>query len=460
MIAMEISRRNFLKKMAVGSAFISLGSVSPYLSGCSKKKIDTRPNFLVILPDDLGWHDVEYHGSQIMTPNINKLIDFGVDFTHFYVYPTCSPTRASLLTGRPPSRFGVLSPIGGRSKLALPKDTATLPELLRRNGYATAITGKWHLGLRPEVGPNKYGFEYAYGYLHGQIDQYSHEYKNGDRSWHRNGHFIDEKGHATDLITREAISYLKEKRDKQKPFFLYVPFSVPHYPLQEPDKWVAPYESIFAEKSRRLFAASVTHMDDAIGKILQVLKDENIQTNTFVLFISDNGGQKEWFPKNEYNHRHGPDKVLGNNKPLRGWKGDLYEGGIRVPAAGLWFSKISPQKVNETIHIMDIYPTLAYLAGIKIQPEWHIEGKNVWETILNNKPIPERILYWRTPSQIAIRKGDWKLINKGKSPESGKDELYNLAQDPDETIDFSLDYPDKVAELLGEMKQQYQLDKM
>jgi arylsulfatase A-like enzyme len=453
------SRRSFLKTLLYSGIYAVPYSFSPMFQNCSKEKeVDNRPNFIILVADDLGWADVGYHESEISTPYLNKMSDFGVTLSRFYTYPTCSPTRASLLTGKPASRFGIFSPIAGRSTKMLPDDVVTLPQLLKQNGYATAITGKWHLGLRPEVGPNVYGFEYAYGYLHGQIDQYSHEYKNGDPSWHKNGKFITEEGHATDLITKEAINFIKKNREKDKPFFLYVPFSVPHYPLQESNEWVSRYRRSIKDESRRLFAASVTHMDDAIGKLLESLKEENLQTNTLVLFISDNGGQKDWYPDAEYNGKHGPNKSLGNNKPFKGWKGDLYEGGIRVPAVALWFSKLSRQNVTDVIHVMDIYPTIANLAGISLDPNLKIEGKNIWNTLLNNEPIKERVLYWRTNNEIALRKGIWKLINKGKTPEVGQNELYNLYQDPYESIDFSLDYPEKVAELLGAMKKQFLLD--
>jgi arylsulfatase A-like enzyme len=448
-----------MKTLLYSSIFTVPFSFSPILQNCGKKKVaDDRPNFIIIMADDLGWADVGYHDSEIFTPNLNKMADFGSTFTRFYTYPTCSPTRASLLTGKPASRFGIFSPIAGRSTKMLPDDTVTLPELLKQHGYATAISGKWHLGLRPEVGPNVYGFEHAYGFLHGQIDQYSHEYKNGDPSWHRNGNFINEEGHATDLITKDAIDFIKKERHKAKPFFLYVPFSVPHYPLQEPAEWVDRYKKSIKDESRRLYAASVSHMDDAIGKLLDCLEEENLHTNTLVLFISDNGGQKDWYPNTEYNGKHGPNKSLGNNNPFRGWKGDLYEGGIRVPAIALWFSKLSGQKVNEVIHVMDIYPTVAHLAGIVLDESLKIEGKNIWNTLLNQELMEERVLYWRTNNELAIRKNFWKLINIGKTPEIGKNELYNLYQDPYESIDFSLDYPNIVAELLGDLKKQYLLD--
>ncbi|MFC1606957.1 sulfatase-like hydrolase/transferase, partial [Candidatus Latescibacterota bacterium] len=175
-----IDRRLFLSMMASGCAGLSATS----LISCSREVPPAQkpPNIIVILADDAGWADVGYHGSEINTPNIDRLVDEGVELDRFYVYPVCSPTRAALLTGRPPSRFGILGPIVMRSTLALPDDATTLAEMLRDTGYDTAITGKWHLGLRPEVGPGKYGFTHTYGYLHGQIDQFTHYYKNGDRS--------------------------------------------------------------------------------------------------------------------------------------------------------------------------------------------------------------------------------------------------------------------------------------
>ena len=198
----------------------------------------------MFVADDAGWHDVGYHGSEINTPNIDKLAEDGVELNQFYVYPTCSPSRASLLTGKYASRFGIGEPIAMKSKQVLPTNVETLPEALKKEGYQTAITGKWHLGLSLESGPSHYGFDYSYGFLHGQIDQYTHRYKNGDRSWYRNDKFVDEKGHATDLITNEAIKYITNIRDKSKPFFIYIPYSVPHYPLQEEEKWVKPYKNI------------------------------------------------------------------------------------------------------------------------------------------------------------------------------------------------------------------------
>ncbi len=197
----------------------------------------SRPNILVVVADDLGFNDVGYHGSEIRTPTLDALAASGVRLEQYYVFPTCSPTRTALLTSRNPSRFGVMGPIGGRSELAVPTETMTLADVLKSAGYATAISGKWHLGLRPEVGPRQYGFDSTYGYLHGQIDPCTHLYKNGDRTWHRNDVFLDEQGHATDLLAAEAVRWIETPREQ--PFFLYLAFSVPHMPLEEDARWTS-----------------------------------------------------------------------------------------------------------------------------------------------------------------------------------------------------------------------------
>ena len=188
-----------------------LGPVVPALVlltllSCATEFAQTAaPNILILIADDMGWHDIGYHDSDIKTPTLDKLAAAGVRLERHYVCPTCSPTRAGLLTGRNPSRFGISGPIDGRSTLSLPLKTPTLARTLKDRGYVTGLFGKWHLGLRPEVGPRQYGFDRTYGYFHGQIDQYTHRYKNGDRSWHRNDEFVDEKGHATDLIADETV---------------------------------------------------------------------------------------------------------------------------------------------------------------------------------------------------------------------------------------------------------------
>jgi arylsulfatase A-like enzyme len=363
------------------------------------------------------------------------------------------------LTGCLASRFGILGPIGGRSRQVLARQAATLPQLLRNAGYRTAITGKWHLGLRPEAGPRQYGFDYSYGYLHGQIDQYTHHYKNGDKSWHRNEKFIDETGHATDLITNEATKFIKQSSGKPEPFFLYVAYSVPHSPFQEEQKWIEPYEKTIKNKSRRLFAASMAHMDWGIGQIIKSLEDENLQDDTLVIFMSDNGGQKNWAPRSgQYNRKHGPYDRMGDNKPLRGWKFDLYEGGIRVPAVMYWPGKLQRRKAVDVTAVQDIFPTLAHLVGAEPAADTNLDGQNITASLISNTGKRQKVLYWRTPHQFAVRKDDWKLIHHGPKPNEGTDELYNIKKDPYEKDNLAESNKAKLRELQMELLEQFKLD--
>jgi len=401
-----------------------------------------RPNIVFILADDLGWADVGYHGSEIETPNLDRLARAGIRLNQHYVMATCTPTRVGLMTGRFASRYGVTSPAYGR---IFDDDTITLPEALRRGGYTTSISGKWHMGSPPDWTPRKYGFDTSYGYFHGQVDPYIHDYKTGARTWHRNDEYIDEKGHATDLITAEAVRVLEAMHDR--PFFLYVAYSVPHTPLNEPAEWTARYEGRIAEPSRRWYAASVTHMDHGIGQIVAALDRRGLRGNTLIVFSSDNGGQKSWSSDTEYQGRYAdkPHPVLGNNRPLRGWKGNVYEGGIRVPAFVNWPGVLAPGELDMPIHIVDWMPSLCALTGCPPERDLGWDGTNVWPVIRGAvSSAPTRPLYWKTPNAAAVRRGDWKLTANKKG--TGL-ELFNLAADPYETKDLAREQPERVAEL-------------
>jgi len=413
------------------------------------------PNILLLIADDLGWRDVGYHGSEIQTPNLDRLASQGVRLERHYVCPTCSPTRAGLLSGRNPSRFAIHGPIDGRSKDALPKDSPSLARALKERRYVTALFGKWHLGLRPEVGPRQYGFDQTYGYLHGQIDQFTHRYKNGDESWHRNDAFVEEKGHATDLITEETVKFLQARRTG--PFFLWVAFSVPHYPIQEEDKWLMPYKDTIKDPSRRLYAASISHMDAAVGRIVETLEKTGQRKNTLIVFTSDNGGQKEYASKTDYESKHGPYPTLGDNRPLRGWKGELYEGGIRVPAFVSWPDRLRPTVVDDTISYLDWFPTLLAVAGGAPEAGWKLEGRNVWPLVAHAEKAPApRVLYWNTGNTTGVLDGDWKLMVSKRTPD--KVELFHLATDSAEKSNLASAKPEKVQELRKVLDEQRKLD--
>jgi arylsulfatase A-like enzyme len=375
---------------------------------------------IFIISDDQGWGDIGYHGSEILTPNLDRLADGGVRLEQHYVNPACSPTRAALMTGRYASRFGILGAIGGTSKQHLPYGVTTLP---------------------------------SYGYLHGQIDPYTHRYKFGDRTWHRNDELMEEEGHATDLITNDAIRFI---RSGSQPFFLYVAFSVPHYPLAEPKRWTDVYEGRIEERSRKLFAASVSHMDEGIGRIVRELDQAGIRDNTLVVYSSDNGGQDNWMNTEElYDGRFPPDPVLGNNEPLRGWKTQLYEGGVRVPALVSWPGTVSRGEVSIPIHIVDWLPTFAGLAACSDGLPGDLDGQDVWVSLTGSAGSQQtRLFYTKSNAGASIRYGNWKLIESS----AGEVELFDVEEDPGEANELSETEPERLSELLNLLRNQQEMD--
>ncbi len=415
-------------------------------AGAVEKAAD-KPNIVVIVADDLGFNDVGYHNPQIKTPRIDRLVKTGIDLDVHYVQPQCTPTRVAILTGRYPSRFGSHCTQASNSK-ALPDPTATMASLLRAAGYDTALIGKWHLGSKPEWGPNHFGFNYSYGCLAGATGIYDHRYRltrpEFTQTWHRNEQFVDEQGHVTDLTAREAVAWIEKKR--QGPFFLYLPFQAVHVPLVEPENWLKMNEHI-EHKDRRLFAAAVTHLDSAIGQVVDALERTGQRDNTLIVFMSDNGGL--------WNHRGDtyppPDPKLVNfssNEPLRGHKSQTYEGGIRVPAFVNWPGHLQPRKVTMPMHAVDWVPTIMGLVGSEPDAALSLDGRNVWPVLTGEQSVTEdRTLYWvwgERRVRVALRHGPWKIVRMGLNAPW---ELYNLADDPNETTDLAAKMPEKLAEL-------------
>jgi len=414
-----------------------------------------KPNILIVIPDDLGWSDVGYNGSSIKTPNIDKLARSGVLLNQNYAMTTCTPTRVGIITGRYPSRYGITGPDYGE---VIDLGDPTLASLLGKNGYFTAISGKWHMGSPPEYTPMKYGFQSSYGYFDGQIDPYTHNYKKENKltsrkSWHRNDEYLEEEGHATDLITNEAIRIIEEERDE--PFFLYVAYSVPHFPLSEPEEWTAIYDETLMHISRKWFAASVTHMDAGIGQIIDALDRTGQRENTLVVFVSDNGGQESWHSMDEYLGRYAdkPHTVLGNNFPLRGWKGDLYEGGIRVPAFMNWPGHVKQGLFELPVHMTDWLPTICDITDCEQSlDQLNLDGRSIWPLVNGDTNISgARPMYWKTNQSYAVRDGNWKLLVHRNSDQT---ELYDIEKDFREMSDISKDYPEKV-EYLKELLEKF-----
>lgn len=393
-----------------------------------------KPNVVFIIADDLGWADVGFHGGKIPTPNLDRLAAEGVELTQHYVAPVCSPTRVGLLTGRCWSRFGVTTPT---NNLALPPMTLTLPTALRTRGYSTCLIGKWHLGSKPEWGPNHFGFDHSYGSLAGGVTSWSHRYKKGPftHTWHRNENLLSEEGHVTDLLTNEAVEWIGERND-QKPFFLYVPFTAVHLPINEPQEWVARAPASFTSEVDRHYAACVMHLDDSVGRILAALDKKGVRKNTLVVFTSDNGGSTATNNTQPYPPDDSPSgRLPANNGSLRGQKGSVYEGGTRVPTIVSWPGKLEPRKESAAVFIADWMPTFARLAGFAAgyDPRW--DGVDLSPLLFEQEPLNERPIYiagprWRA---VSLRLGDWKLVRQ----ENGDSELFNIVRDPSEQTNLA-----------------------
>ena len=335
------------------------------------------PNIVFIIADDLGWADVGFHGGNAPTPNLDKLARESLELTQHYVAPVCSPTRVGLLTGRCWSRFGVTTPT---NSLPLPKDTATLPKALKSAGYETCLIGKWHLGSKPEWGPNHYGFDHSYGSLAGGITAWSHLYKKGQYSvtWHRNHELIEEKGHVTDLLTDEAVKWIESRKDK--PFFLYVPYTAVHLPVNEPKEWVDQVPASIQSTIGRHYAACIMHLDHSVGRILDALEKKGFRQNTLFLFTSDNGGSTATNNTQPYPKDDSPSgRIPTNNSPFRGQKGQVYEGGIRVPTLVSWPGTVPAGKDPTPVFIADWMPTFLSFAKYKPKQDLKWDGFDLRE---------------------------------------------------------------------------------
>ncbi|MHC4680992.1 MAG: arylsulfatase B [Planctomycetota bacterium] len=445
-----MSNHSCTRRELLGTAGLSAASIIAWQTiGLARqsegKSPAPRPNIVFILADDLGWKDVGYHGGSIKTPNIDKLAAGGTRLEQFYVQPVCSPTRSSLMTGRYPMRYGLqVGVVRPWAQHGLPLEERTLAQALKEAGYTTAICGKWHLGhLNSKYLPTSRGFDRQYGHYNGALDYFTHIRDKG-LDWHRDDQPVREEGYTTDLLADESVRLI-EQHDAAAPLFLYVPFNAVHSPFQAPESYIDKYKHI-GQKRKRIYAAMVTSMDDAIGRIVSALDKRGMRQNTLIVFCSDNGGVGS----------------VADNGPLRGQKAQLYEGGIRVPATATWPGVLrAGAAVNEPLHIVDMYPTLLKLAGASLKQRLPLDGRDAWPTIAKGKPSPhEEILLNVTPYNGAIRRGDWKLVHNGKLganytdgvPSENTFELFNLAEDPYEKNNLSGKNPQKLKELKRRLK--------
>jgi len=413
-----------------------------------------RPNLLVILADDLGYGDLGCYGaSDMQTPVLDRFCASGMTFENFYANcPVCSPTRASLLSGRYPELVGVPGVIRTHAHDSwgyLDPKTELLPKSAQRAGYATAIVGKWHLGLESPNTPSERGFDYFHGYLGDMMDDYYNHRRHGINYMYRGTQEIDPSGHATDLFGQWAVDYLNSRKDRPEPFLLYLAFNAPHSPIQPPEDWL---EKVMKRKGeisvkRSKLIALIEHMDHTIGRVLQALAANGHAENTIVVFTSDNGGSLG----------HG-----GTNGPLRDGKGSVYEGGLKVPAAVVWPGHIAAgSRTTEWAMTMDILPTLFHAAGITYTQT--IEGRSFLPTLLGRDQdrLRKQWFFIRREGGFgyggkcvsALRQGPWKLVQN--SPFQPR-ELYNLDADPLEQTDLITKRPKVAARLSTAMRLQIQ----
>jgi arylsulfatase A-like enzyme len=403
----------------------------------------SKPNIIHIVADDLGWKDVGFNGcADIKTPNIDALATGGAKFTQFYVQPMCTPTRACLMTGRYPFRYGLQTAvIPSVATYGLDTSEWLLPQALKEAGYKTAIIGKWHLGHGDrKFWPKQRGFDYQYGAMIGELDYFTHD-EHGVLDWFRDNEPVREEGYTTTLLGKDAAKYV-EAQDASSPFYLYLTFNAPHTPYQAPKEYVDRCSSI-EDPTRRTYAGMVTALDDEIGRVVAALDRKGLRENTIILFHSDNGGTRNAMFSGVMADVS-KIKIPCDNGPYREGKGMLFEGGCRVCACANWPGRIKPQAVDGLIHAVDLYPTLAGLAGASTAKAKPLDGVNVWDVIAEGKPSPRtEIIYNVEPFRAALRQGDWKLIWRTLLPSSV--DLYNLAQDPSEKNNLAAAHPDKVA---------------
>ncbi len=411
--------------LAVGLAAAMAGVVTVAAQAAA-----SRPNILVVVTDDLGWGQLGFNGgTEVGTPNLDRIANEGVKLTQFYVSPGCSPTRSALLTGRHYWKTGGVdeSPTRGLDVGVL-LDERLMAEALRDAGYETWTIGKWHLG-QWHLGhlPLQRGFDHHYGMYSGTITYGSHRHL-GALDWHRNGRPVVERGYSTFLMAEEAVQLIG-RHDGRDPFFLYLAFNAAHTVGTAPQEYLDRY----AHTEQPLQRAQVKALDDALGWVLDALEDKGMLDDTLVVFLNDNGGTAR----------------AGSNAPYRGLKGSFHEGGIRVPAAMRWPGRIPEGSESDALlHVVDVFPTIAGLAGASTADGQPLDGLDAWQAIAAGAESPRQEL---AHSRKVMRVGDWKLLDtNGESyggRRSSRRQLYNIAEDPYEETNLAGSEPAKVAEL-------------
>ncbi|MDZ8118408.1 sulfatase-like hydrolase/transferase [Pontiella agarivorans] len=419
------------------------------------------PNILVILCDDLGYADVGFNGAEdIKTPHLDRLAEAGTICTSAYVaHPFCGPSRMGLMTGRYPHEYGgqfnhppFQEGLTEYDGLGVPVEETLIAEVLQKAGYFTGAIGKWHLGTADYAHPNVRGFDEFYGFLGGGHMYFPEKYEPAYQRQKKkgierineylhpleyNGKAVTGKGYLTDELTGEAVRFVTEAAGKQNPFFLYLAYNAPHAPMEATPEDLAVFSDIENPK-RRTYAAMVYAVDRGIARIVETLKKNGQLEDTLIIFLSDNGGKPS---------------QGASNKPLRGRKGDTWEGGFRVPMMWYWPGKIPAGTVDFPVSSLDFYPTFAALAGGQIPPGKKLDGKNIFQALeTRENPRKGEMIYAArhrsSYTDIAARRDEWKITKYGNQPWR----LYKITEDPGEENDLAQQYPERVKEMVRTAK--------
>lgn len=430
----SLTRREFLTRSTLAAGFLSLqGNRFENILDSAQRGIGKQPNIILVVADDLGYGELGCQGNkEIPTPNIDSIARNGVRFTQAYVTaPLCSPSRAGLLTGRYQQRFGHEFNPGKPTKpsedFGLPLSETLLPARLKELGYATGMVGKWHLGLKPEFHPMRRGFDEFFGFMGG-----AHPYLGNDKeakTIFRGTEAVAEKEYLTDAFAREAEAFME--RHHRETFFLYLPFNAVHMPLQSIAKYLDRFVDIKDER-RRTFAAMTSALDDAVGRVLAKVREHKLEENTLLFFISDNGGPTL--------------TTTSGNGPLRGYKAQVLEGGIRIPFTMQWKGRVPAGKVyKQPVSSLDIHSTALVAAGGAVTPDKKLDGVYLVPFLAGKSSAkPHESLCWRMGEKCAIRHGDWKLVKEQGDKEWS---LYNLAEDIGEKENLAAKFPARLQQL-------------
>ena len=431
--------RKFTRRQFVGSA-LGAAVVAGAISNSSVSAAE-RPNILFILADDMGWGDLSCYGRpDYRTPNLDRLAQQGMRFTNGYAAaPVCTPTRVGFLTGRYPARLavGLEEPITERKELGeriktvgLPTAHPTVASLIKAAGYDTALIGKWHLGYLPNFGPLKSGFDEFFGIMSGAADHFTHKDMMAEPDLFEGEVPVERTGYITDLLTQKAVEYIKRRH--QKPFYLSLHYTAPHWPWEGPTDVAVSnamkYNSVGfrAGGSLKIYGEMMKSLDAGIGRVLDALRTAGLEKDTLVIFTSDNGGER-----------------FSYNWPFTGQKMDLHEGGIRVPAMVRWPGVVPAGRTSELpVITMDWTATMIAAAGTRPDPAYPLDGEDLMPVLIGQHSSSDRTFYWRTVRQGAMRSGKWKYIREGKN-----ESLFDLSVDEHEQADFK-DAEPRTLELL------------